>query len=83
MPKPDPADLDRFATYLETTLDTAAAAGPRQALTVTRRLNRTEYGNAVRDLFGIEQLDLAALLPADDEASGFDNVVDALTVSPR
>ena len=82
MPRPEQAELDRFAAYLETTLDAAAAAAPRDANTVTRRLNRTEYGNAVRDLFGIEQLDLAALLPADDEASGFDNVVDALTVSP-
>ena len=30
------------------------------------RLNRTEYQNAIRDLFGVDGIDIAAMLPADD-----------------
>ena len=35
----------------------------------------------VRDLFGID-VDAAALLPTDDISDGFDNIADALKVSP-
>ena len=38
-----------------------------------RRLTRTEYQNAVRDLLGIH-IDATALLPADEASHGFDNV---------
>jgi hypothetical protein len=44
-------------------------------------LNRTEYGNAVRDLLALE-VDAAEFLPADDEGYGFDNIADVLRVSP-
>ena len=43
-------------------------------------MNRAEYANAVRDLLAIE-VDTSDL-PADDSAYGFDNVADALGVSP-
>ena len=45
------------------------------------RLNRAEYANAIRDLLSLD-VDSAALLPPDDESSGFDNIADVLTVSP-
>ena len=45
------------------------------------RLNRAEYANAIRDLLGLE-IDATALLPPDDESSGFDNIADVLRVSP-
>ena len=45
------------------------------------RLNRTEYGNAVRDLLDLE-VDVTDLLPADDESNGFDNIAGVLRVSP-
>ena len=45
------------------------------------RLNRLEYGNAIRDLLGLE-VDPEALLPPDDEDEGFDNIADVLSVSP-
>src|SRR5262249_24259362 len=61
-------------SQLETALDRAAAARPNPGRTDTiRRLTRTEYQNAVRDLLAI-QIDAAALLPADEESRGFDNV---------
>lgn len=49
---------------------------------MSRRLNKTEYGNSVRDLFGIE-LHAGRALPADGSAGeGFDNNGDALFTSP-
>lgn len=49
---------------------------------MSRRLSRTEYGNSVRDLFGVD-LRAAAALPADGSAGeGFDNNGDALFTSP-
>ena len=45
------------------------------------RLNRTEYANAIRDLLGLK-VDVTALLPADDESNGFDNIAEVLRVSP-
>lgn len=81
MPRPEAARLDAFATYLETSIDRAAAQKPRPGRTVAHRLNRAEYANAIRDLLALE-IDSAALLPPDDESSGFDNIADVLTISP-
>ena len=73
-PRPDAATRRRLLTYLETALDEAAEAHPDPGRTETfRRLNRTEYQNAVRDLLALE-IDVTALLPRDDAAFGFDNV---------
>ncbi|MGB0578764.1 MAG: DUF1592 domain-containing protein, partial [Limisphaerales bacterium] len=46
-----------------------------------RRLNRAEYANTIRDLFDIDS-PVGEGLPQDDSAHGFDNVDDALTLSP-
>ena len=59
---------------LEGELDRIAAEAPDPGRTETfRRLNRTEYHNAVRDLLALE-VDVASLLPADSASFGFDNV---------
>jgi hypothetical protein len=73
-PRPAEATYDALVTHLETSLDRAAAAAlnPGRAETF-RRLNRTEYQNAVRDLLGID-VDVSSLLPKDDASYGFDNV---------
>ena len=71
-----PSEADRLAllTLLETSLDAASAARPNPGRTETlRRLNRTEYQNAIRDLLALE-IDAASLLPADESGHGFDNV---------
>jgi Protein of unknown function (DUF1592)/Protein of unknown function (DUF1588)/Protein of unknown function (DUF1587)/Protein of unknown function (DUF1585)/Protein of unknown function (DUF1595)/Cytochrome C oxidase, cbb3-type, subunit III len=81
MPRPDAAGLDRFASFLENTLDRAAEANPNPGPPSMHRLNRTEYANAIRDLVGLE-IDATALLPADDESSGFDNIAAVLRMSP-
>ena len=59
---------------LENTLDGVAAQRPNPGRTDTiRRLNRTEYQNAIRDLLALE-INAASLLPADEASHGFDNV---------
>jgi hypothetical protein len=73
-PRPDAATYDSLVSYLETSLDRIAATNPNPGRTETfRRLTRTEYRNAVRDLLGID-LDVQSLLPPDDSSFGFDNV---------
>jgi hypothetical protein len=80
-PKPDKAAVDGMISLLETSLDRAGLAKPNPGRTSIHRLNRTEYGNAVRDLLDLE-LDVAELLPPDDESNGFDNIADVLRLSP-
>ncbi len=68
-------------TWLETTLDGAALAAPNPGAPSLHRLNRVEYANAVRDLLDLK-IDPTALLPGDDSSEGFDNIANALAVSP-
>jgi cytochrome c551/c552 len=81
MPRPDEAVLRSFAASLEKTIDERALRSPDPGHKPVHRLNRTEYGNAVRDLLDL-QVDVTALLPADDESHGFDNIAGVLRVSP-
>jgi len=72
--RPDDATYDAVVASLEVLLDGAAAADPNPGRTATiRRLTRTEYQNAIRDLLALDT-DVAALLPADESSYGFDNV---------
>jgi hypothetical protein len=72
--RPDEPTYDEVVSYLEQTLDAAADAHPSPGRTATiRRLTRTEYRNAVRDLLALD-VDVSSLLPADDSSYGFDNV---------
>ena len=80
-PRPDAATRDALVAWIESGLDRAWTSRPDPGRPILRRLNRTEYATAIRDLFGLE-VDVASLLPADDSAYGFDNVSDALTLSP-
>jgi hypothetical protein len=81
IPRPDRATMKAFVTSLETGVDHAAAIHPNAGAPALHRLNRTEYHNSIRDLLGID-VDVALLLPADDMSHGFDNMADALSVSP-
>jgi len=80
-PRPDLTAVDSFVSWLETSLDQAAAANPNPGLVPLHRINRVEYSNSMRELFGIE-VDATALLPADDISDGFDNIANVLKVSP-
>jgi hypothetical protein len=81
MPRPDAATYDALVKYIETGRDRLAETKPNPGRPTLHRLNRTEYGNAVRDLLALE-IDVAELLPADDIGYGFDNIGDVLQVSP-
>jgi hypothetical protein len=81
MPRPDQATYDVFSSSLEGALDRAAASNLNAGRPVLHRLNRVEYTNAIRDLLGLE-IDGRSLLPADDSSYGFDNMAEALSVSP-
>jgi hypothetical protein len=80
-PRPAPERVDSMVAFLETELDRAALAKPQLGRAAIHRLNRSEYGNAIRDLLAVE-IDPAEFLPADDEGYGFDNIADILRVSP-
>jgi hypothetical protein len=74
LPRPDERTYAALLSSLETSLDKAAAAQVNPGRTDTfRRLNRTEYRNAIRDLLGIE-VDVTSMLPSDESSHGFDNV---------
>ena len=84
-PQPRPAEIDGLLRWIDQVRRTAdAAAGtPDPGRVTVRRLNRAEYRYTVRDLLGGEvDADPARDLPGDDVGHGFDNVGDALTVSP-
>ena len=74
MRRPDEDTYRAALASLETSLDRLAAATPNPGRTDTfRRLNRTEYHNAIRDLLALE-VDVASLLPGDSSSYGFDTV---------
>ena len=81
MPRPDPASLRRILTHVTATLDRAAELRPEPGRVGAHRLNRTEYGHAVRDLLGVD-IDAGALLLSDEADDGFDNVATSLALSP-
>ncbi len=72
--RPDERSYEAVSLGLEATLDRAAAARPNPGRTETfRRLNPTEYQNAIRDLLALE-IDGATLLPRETASNKFDNV---------
>ena len=78
MPHPDPAVATALASMLETKLDEAGFAKPNPGPPTLRRLTRTEYGNAVRDLLGLD-VDVSSMLPGEGYSNeGFDNDSDSL-----
>ncbi|HZO85802.1 MAG TPA: DUF1592 domain-containing protein [Verrucomicrobiae bacterium] len=76
--QPDEKGYTAVLARLETALD-SVPANPGRTETF-RRLTRTEYQNAIRDLLALE-IDATALLPKDEEGHGFDNV-NVGTLSP-
>jgi mono/diheme cytochrome c family protein len=80
-PRPPKEKLTDFTNWLAKSLDTQAAANPNPGHATVRRMNRTEYANAVRDLLALD-VDFTKDMPADDTGYGFDNIADVLSVSP-
>ncbi len=82
-PRPDEATYRTVVSWLETEIDRVASVSPDPGRNSSvHRLSRTEYGNAIRDLFGLE-IDVTSLLPGDETSdTGFDNNADVLTITP-
>ena len=80
-PRPDAAAVDTFVTALETALDRESESAPNPGRVASRRLNRVEYVNAIKDLLDLE-VDGAELLPSDMAGFGFDNNADVLSMTP-
>ena len=80
-PQPDAPAVQSFVTWMEGNLDRAGTTRTDPGHVALHRLNRKEYANAIRDLLDVE-IDAGDLLPRDDARDGFDNVADALQVSP-
>ncbi len=74
-PRPDEATYDAVVASLENVARPrrGGAAESRVERRRIRRLTRTEYQNAIRDLLALD-VDVASLLPADESSYGFDNV---------
>ena len=79
--QPDPAMRQEFVDWLDAGRAQFVAANPDPGRATVRRLNRSEYANAVRDLLSLDA-DFARELPADNSGFGFDNIADVLSVSP-
>ncbi len=79
--RPDAHTSAEFVSWLENKIDTASAA-PVPGRVPLRRLNRREYGHAIRDLLGLD-IDAKAWLPDDNIKGNFDNNAAALQVTPN
>jgi mono/diheme cytochrome c family protein len=79
-PQPSPKDVESFVAWMENTLD-SHPKGPKAGYVPIQRLNRTEYAAAVKALVGVE-VNPKDVLPQDIQVEGFDNIADALSVSP-
>ena len=78
--QPPAAEAGRVIDWISSQLASAEVA-KRSAHVVLRRLNRAEYNNTIRDLVGVD-FHPADQFPEDPPAGGFDNIGQALTVSP-
>ena len=78
--RPEEELLVEVAGALETQLDASAAAAPNPGRRSFQRLNRAEYGAAIRDLLALP-VDGANYLPQDTISANFDNIADVQLLS--
>ena len=77
-PRPSAAERGPTVNWLYSQLMRGSHVGGA----VPRRLNRPEYQNTIRDLFGMPGFEVPDAFPADDSMHGFDNVGEGLVLSP-
>ncbi len=72
--RPTEVELNKATSAIEGWLETESQFHPYAGRTDSlRRLNRTEYQNAIRDLLALD-IDASTLLPKDESSQGFDNI---------
>ncbi len=82
-PKLSAVEEDRFLSAMDRAIEAAtppAIPGDPGRVTL-RRLNRLEYRNTIRDLFGIDDRSSDGF-PSDDVGHGFDRIGDVLSMPP-
>lgn len=82
-PQPSEQDRLRISSWIDRTLrESACDLGEFAGPVTARRLNRAEYQNTVRDLFGL-RFEIAEFFPVDGSGGeGFDNNAETLFLSP-
>ena len=83
-PSPGREEVDAFAKWIhDGMLKGEKALASSGGKVVIRRMNRSEYLNTIRDLFGFQNMPiLPGMLPSDASAFGFDTVGSAKTLDP-
>lgn len=80
--QPSDEERSRLIAAIETVLyHQACDLEPKPGRVTVRRLNRSEYNNTIRDLFG-QDLRPADAFPSDEVGAGFDNNGDVLSLPP-
>ena len=79
--QPTVEDKKKLMAWIEKDVFKLDPANPDPGRVTIRRLNRTEYQNAVFDLLGVEY-DTREVFPPDDTGYGFDNIGAVLSMSP-
>jgi hypothetical protein len=80
-PQPTPAERELITRWVTELFFPCDCEHPDPGRVTIRRLNRVEYNNTIRDLVGVN-FRPAADFPEDDTGYGFDNIGDALSLSP-
>ena len=81
-PRPERTELEAFLREMGATLTTSEQAIiARDGRAVQRRLNRSEYEYALRDLLNVPWAQIKDKLPLDGERYGFNKSAEALDVS--
>lgn len=79
--KPDGDERRKLIHWIETAVAGVDPQNPDPGPSSLRRLNRTEYRQTIQELMGID-FNAEIVFPPDDTGFGFDNVGDALSISP-
>ena len=77
----DVAEKKQLLTWIEKEVFKLDPKNPDPGRVTIRRLNRTEYYYAIKDLLGVDYATWENF-PADDTGYGFDTIGDVLTISP-
>jgi cytochrome c553 len=80
--QPTDEERQRLIAFIDRTLNTIDCATVKDpGRPAVRRLNRVEYDNSIRDLFGLELSPGESFSP-DGSSYGFDTIADALSIAP-
>ncbi len=79
--QPSSEEKKKLLAWIEKDVFKLDPNNPDPGRVTIRRLNRTEYQNAVYDLLGVE-FDTHEAFPPDDTGYGFDNIGAVLSMSP-